>query len=144
MKTFRLVPVLSIALFALAGCSGAEPDTASVGQRAQASQGYGYEFITDHVATQRAATPIPASVTGRLAPELIQGVVRGGEGALSACGGKGERVLRFTIHEDGATSDVHVDGAGETETTCLAGAISGLGFPTSTGGVAAVIYPLVF
>jgi hypothetical protein len=144
MNTTRLIPALSIALFALAGCSGTEPDTASAGQRAQASQGYGYEFIADRVAAPATAASIPTSVTGRLAPELIQSVVRGGFSQAAACGARGEMTVRFTIHEDGSVSDAHAERASGAEATCVVNAIAGLHFPTSQGGGASVIYPLVF
>ena len=87
---FAKAALLSLAALTVA-CSGAEPaDLGATEQQQQAkSAGYGFEFlpdrITDNGAPAQGGAAIPASVEGRLAPEIIRDVVRAGSAPMKAC-----------------------------------------------------------
>jgi hypothetical protein len=142
MITTRTALALALTLVA-AGCGAGDSDTSPAGDRAPASTGYGYEFVADRIASPAAPASLPARVEGRLAPELIQAVVRGGFGPIAACAPRGELRVRFTVLPDGAVGEARAE-QDDPAARCVADAIRGLHFPASTAGVATVVYPLVF
>lgn len=157
---FAKAALLSLAALTVA-CSGAEPaDLGATEQQQAKSAGYGFELlpdrITDNGAPAQGGAAIPASVEGRLAPEIIRDVVRAGSAPMKACyvdaltserGLQGEIAVRFEIREDGGVDSVKIDRSAvrnDAMIACLTGAFSALTFPTSTGGKATAIYPIEF
>ena len=160
--------LVSAAVVALLACSSAAsapvPQGGSGARTASAGGGldeYGYEFDKDPVAaaSQAAAKAAPASGdsnVGRLAPEVIQGVVRGSFGAYRACyeaglkrdaALRGNVTVRFAIEPDG-----HVQGAADDGSTlpdaevvrCVVQGFGSLTFPPPQGGYVTVVYPVAF
>lgn len=93
------------------------------------------------------------ALSGRLAPEVIQTVVRRHYPEVRKCyeGGlarnpklEGKMTLRFVIERDG-----HVSGASDTSSfpdravsACVVHAFVGLSFPIPEGGIVTVVYPI--
>jgi outer membrane biosynthesis protein TonB len=92
----------------------------------------------------------------KMAPELIQGVIRARAEAFKGCydealrrdpQASGKVTVRFSILADGAVEDAKVEGATGTDqamVSCVVGAVSDARFPASSAGRVMVIYPLVF
>jgi hypothetical protein len=173
--------LFSTLAFAIAGCGSAAPtaDTPPAGGDAKApeggtakapegseakapeggeAKGYGYEFKTDSVKDPKPAeTSAPGTIkAGRLAPEVIQGVVRQNFGKFRACyeaGLKkdpklaGDIKVRFVIKEDGTVTDAKDEGstlADKDVVACVVGAVSPMTFPKPEGGIVTVVYPIKF
>jgi hypothetical protein len=163
MNHVRFAHAATFALVAtVLGCSAAEPEPAELGESAQPqkSAGYGFEFVTDRIAAQGA---LPASapvsndkIQGRLAPEMIRDVVRASFGPMKDCytdalaahrALEGEIAARLVIRQDGSVEGVTVERSTISDaamTTCVTGVFGALKFPSSDGGIATVIYPVVF
>src|SRR5262249_19771627 len=95
-------------------------------------------------------------VNGRLAPEIIQRIVRQRFGRLRFCYEKGlvqnpdlqgRVTAKFVIDEDGNVASV-VDGGSDlpdkTVVQCVLKAFADLKFPMPDGGKVIVVYPTVF
>ena len=95
-------------------------------------------------------------VSGRIAPEIIQRVVRQHIARLRACyeeglarnaGLAGRLAFRFVIGADGRVAQVDMDGAGLADArvnACLTRVFGSFEFPRPEGGTITVTYPLVF
>jgi beta-lactamase regulating signal transducer with metallopeptidase domain len=159
----------TLAVAALVACSSAESAVApqAAGGARPASTGgavdqYGYEYETDLARSGAAAkmpTPAPASdvnENGRLAPEVIQGVVRASFGRFRACYeaglGKDARLqgrvtVSFVIEPDGTVQNAADQGSSLTDTRVVQCVVDGFGrlhFPPPQGGYVTVIYPIEF
>jgi hypothetical protein len=163
MNHIRFAHAATFAILAtVLGCSGAEPEPAELGESAQPqkSAGYGYEFMTDRIEPQ-GALPVSAPVSdakiqGRLAPELIRDVVRASLAQAKDCytdalaahpALQGEIATRLVIRQDGSVEGVTVERSTLNDaamTACVTGVFSALKFPGSDGGIATIIYPVVF
>ena len=108
---------------------------------------------------QQPARPIvsmgAASVAGRLAPGVIQGIVSQREGRFQACYGqglagdgelKGRVQVRFVIGRDGAVSNVSNAGSDLPDAgvvSCVISAFYGMSFPKPEGGIVTVVVPIL-
>jgi hypothetical protein len=110
-----------------------------------------------HIAKSPGAVRLaPATVSGRLPPEVIQRVVRQNFGRFKACyeGGlrgnpnlQGRVAVRFVIGRDGAVSNVANGGSDMPDPgviSCVTRAFYGLSFPQPDNGIVTVTYPIVF
>ncbi len=104
---------------------------------------------------RRAMRQRPTNVSGRYAPEVIQGVVRASFAPLRFCYEtarqkdpklEGRTVTRFTIGRDGKVENVETTGdAFPPETlACIALRFREMTFPPPEHGVVTVAYPVVF
>jgi hypothetical protein len=96
------------------------------------------------------------TVSGRLSPAEIQGVVRQHFGRFRMCyeqglartpGLQGRVGVRFVVGRDGAVSNVSNAGSdlGDSRVaSCVISAFLGLTFPKPEGGIVTVLYPLLF
>jgi len=103
-----------------------------------------------------ATQPQGAGVNGRIAPEVVQTIVRGGFGGMQRCydeglrrnaGLQGRVVTRFVIDRDGrvvAAVDGGSDIADPRVVECVVNAFAGLRFPPPEGGIVTVVYPIQF
>ncbi|HEX7602845.1 MAG TPA: AgmX/PglI C-terminal domain-containing protein, partial [Polyangiaceae bacterium] len=107
----------------------------------------------------RDASDLPGSSTanGRLAPELIQRIVRSHFGDFKRCfevalrtapGLRGTVRVKFVIGLDGHVSSAADSGASTlpdpTVVACVAHAFESIEFPSPEGGVVTVVYPIIF
>jgi hypothetical protein len=92
---------------------------------------------------------------GKIAPEVIQRIVRQNFGRFRACYESGLRnnpslagrvAVRFIIGRDGAVGMASGDNGlpDSAVTSCVVRAFYGLSFPPPEGGVVTVVYPIVF
>ena len=95
------------------------------------------------------------SVSGRLPPPVIQGVVREHRSEIQACydkgnaytpGLRGRVVVRFVVGRDG---ELEVrDGGSDLPSAwvvdCIMKVFYGMEFPPPDGGIATVVYPIMF
>ena len=108
-----------------------------------------------HVAKAPNVRPPPTIETnGRLAPEVIQRIVRQNFGRFRLCyegglrqnpGLSGRVVTKFVIGRDGAVaqaSDAGSDLASQEVVSCVVRSFNMISFPQPEGGVATVVYPL--
>lgn len=114
--------------------------------------------IDDVPSTAPAAPLAPdgSAVSGRLAPELIQRVIRARFGELRACyearlrsdpDATGRTSTRFVIGTDGFVQDAQttIEGALTEEVgACITGVFRKLTFPAPSNGIVTVTYPIVF
>jgi Ca-activated chloride channel family protein len=96
------------------------------------------------------------TVSGRLPIEVVQRIVRQNFGRFRVCYEQGlatnaelaGRVsVRFVIGRDGTVSDTSSAGSDlpdDIVQSCVANAIHGLSFPAPEGGIATVVYPILF
>jgi len=155
MICFRFV---SLSMFAvmIAGCGSSGSDANSP-EGGGESKGYGYEFAADSTKNPKAAmTPSLTPKTGRLQPEVIQGVVRQNFDKFKTCyeaGLQNDRNIagviraRFVIKEDGTVADLNDDGSTLTDKkvrACVLEAFATIAFPKPEGGIVSVVYPLEF
>jgi len=97
-----------------------------------------------------------AGVNGRIAPEVVQKIVRGGFGGMRTCydeglrrnaGLQGRVVTKFVVDRDGRVVAA-VDGGSDIPdprvVECVVLAFAGLRFPPPEGGVVTVVYPIQF
>lgn len=113
----------------------------------------------DIVQASRSPTPIAAEgtvATGRLAPEIIQKVVRANFGEFRKCyeraivrdpNAEGKAATRLVIGRDGTVSDARTTLSGNLPPevgTCMEAAFRHLTFDAPSGGIVTVTYPIVF
>jgi hypothetical protein len=160
--------VVAAAVATFAACSSAAPTTMpepSGGSRRAAAGGardqYGYEYEGDSLreaskAAQQGATSSIRNADGRLAPEVIQQVVRQSFGTFRACYESGLEqnsklegtvTVKYVINPDGT-----VQGAADDHSTlpnadviqCIVGGFGRLTYPAPEGGYVTVVYPIQF
>lgn len=97
-----------------------------------------------------------STVSGRLAPELIQRVVRQSFGRFRLCYENGLRTnsnlqgrvtVRFVIDSHGAVSSASNGGSDLPDSavvSCVVRSFAGLSFPEPQGGIVTVVYPIAF
>ncbi|AKU95094.1 Regulatory sensor-transducer, BlaR1/MecR1 family [Labilithrix luteola] len=97
-----------------------------------------------------------AGQRGRLAPEVIQGVVRAEFGRFRTCYETGvvkdaklagEVHVKYTIDENGTVTDAAVDHStipDQDVVACVVSAFNKLTYPKPSGGVVTVVYPIAF
>jgi hypothetical protein len=97
-----------------------------------------------------------ANVSGRLAPEVIQRVVRASMGRVKACYEKGLITrpslqgtvkVRFVIGRDGKVASADSNGSDmpdQTVVSCVVRVVASLSFPEPEGGIVTVVYPFRF
>jgi hypothetical protein len=120
---------------------------------------YGYKYETDSLPHAKTPQPAPAATEnadGRLAPELIQGVVRQNFGAFRTCyenalkknsSLKGTVTVSFIINPDGSVQKAKDEQSTLPDANvvqCVVGGFSVLSFPPPQGGYVTVIYPVMF
>jgi hypothetical protein len=119
--------------------------------------GPGYGGIggnTVHVPSVRQGV---TTVNGRLAPEVVQRVIRRSFGRFRACYEKGlssnpnlagKVVTKFVIDPKGNVSSAARDAAttitDATVVSCVTSTFSSLSFPEPEGGIVVVTYPMIF
>jgi beta-lactamase regulating signal transducer with metallopeptidase domain len=160
--------LVAAAVATAAACSSAGPTTIpepTSGSRLAAAGGardeYGYVYEDDSLreasegAQQGATTPLRFA-NGRLAPEVIQQVVRQNFGAFRACYESGLQknsklegrvTVKYVINPDGT-----VQGAADEHSTlpdgevvhCVVGGFAALTYPPPEGGYVTVVYPIEF
>lgn len=103
-----------------------------------------------------APTPWASGATGRLAPEVIQRIVRANYGAFRKCyeAGLGRNrdltgkvAARFVISEKGAVTSVKDAGSDIADLAvrdCVFAEMKKMTFPAPNGGIVTVVYPIVF
>jgi hypothetical protein len=123
-------------------------DTGGIGRRTLKAQ--------DRAGTGPIMRPSPPAVDGRLAPDVIQRVVRQNFGRYRFCYQEGLRsnpalagrvAVRFVIGRDGAVSMVANGGSDLADpqvVSCVVRAFYGLSFPQPEHGIVTVTYPFVF
>lgn len=97
------------------------------------------------------------TVSGRLAPEIIQRIVRQNYGRFRLCyenglksdpALEGKVAVRFVIGADGdvatASEDSSTTMSDKTVVACVVRSFSTLSFPKPEGGIVTVLYPLIF
>lgn len=163
MKTISIItPALLSIVLACIGCGGseaAEESTQEATNAAEAEQsGYGYEMMDDQASTPAAPATAPAAdwPAARLAPELIQATVRASFEDMRVCyedalqidpALAGRVIVNFNVNEDGSVFNVADGGstiADAAMVQCVVDVIAGSTFPTSSGGVVEVSYPIMF
>jgi hypothetical protein len=162
MRVLNLATVVLVV--GLAGSTACAPEPAPVPPRiptasASAPDAYGYEFSND-LATKDAppppaAPPVPTGA-GRLAPEIIQRVVRANFPKLRACyeagltanpSLAGRVAVKFVIASDGVVASSLLQSAtmpDEGVVKCTVSAFSSLSFPAPSNGIVTVVYPIEF
>jgi Zn-dependent protease with chaperone function len=160
--------LVTAVVVALAACSSAGPGAApqATGGTHPAAAGgvvdeYGYEYEGDSLrnASAAAKSPAPEGTTnsaGRLAPEVIQTVVRAGFGSFRTCYEsalqknaqlRGTVTVSFAIEPSGAVENASDHGSDVPDpafVACVVDGFSRLSFPAPQGGYVTVIYPVVF
>lgn len=166
MKTIRIItPALLSIVLASVGCGGSEaaeestPDTQEATSAVAAQPGgYGYEMMDDQASTPAAPATAPAAdwPAARLAPELIQATVRASFTDMRICyedalqidpALAGKVTVNFNVNEDGSVFNAADGGstiADAAMVQCVIDVIAGSTFPTSSGGVVEVMYPIMF
>ena len=138
-----------------------ETRTAAAGQ---GDNDYGYRYETDPLsksAQQQAASNPHAADTpglggGRLAPEVIQDVVRSNFGRFRTCYESGLQrnaklqgtvTVKYVINPDGSTQAAADDGSTMPDTQVVQCVVAGFGlltYPPPQGGYVTVVYPVQF
>ena len=159
--------LVAAAVAAFAACSSTGPTTMPepTGTTRPAAAGtgpddYGYKYENDTLRDMQApAPPAPATTLnkdGRLAPEVIQAVVRQNWGRFRTCYQSaaqnnaklaGVVSVRFIINLDGSVRDAADDGSTLPDANavqCVVGGFSKLAFPAPEGGYVTVVYPVQF
>jgi len=140
----------------------AEPDLlhrtgglGSIGHGASGGAGAGSASVTRVVQSPTVRTGAP-QVSGRIAPEAVQRVVRQAVGRLRRCYQQGLQsnptlsgrvVVRFVIDRSGAVTSAADAGStlGDAAVVaCVARAFKTLAFPTAGEGDVTVVYPIAF
>lgn len=106
-----------------------------------------------HNATVRSEAP---TISGQLAPDVVQRVVRGKSGAYRQCYEqglvanpdlRGRVAIKFVVDASGAVEkaeDAGSDLGDATVISCVAQTLRSLKFPQPEGGPVTVVYPFVF
>ena len=161
--------LVASAVLGFAACSSAGPGTMPepTGGTQPAATGtgmdaYGYKYEGDPLAkmpAEQAGAPAPASTTnenGRLAPEIIQSVIRSNFGRFRTCYEmavktnaklQGRVTVGFTINPDGTVGNAKDEGstlADANAVQCIVGGFGKLAFPPPRGGYVTVVYPIEF
>jgi beta-lactamase regulating signal transducer with metallopeptidase domain len=144
---------------------GAMPQASGDTRTAAAGEGqndYGYKYETDPLSTsaQQAATSNPRPDTrdpeGRLAPEVIQDVVRRNFGTFRTCYENGLQhnaklqgrvTVKYVISLDGTTQEAADEGSDLPDpqvVQCVVAGFSHLSYPPPRGGYVTVVYPVQF
>jgi beta-lactamase regulating signal transducer with metallopeptidase domain len=144
---------------------GAMPQASGETRTAAASEGqndYGYKYETDPLSTsaQQAATSNPRPDTrdpeGRLAPEVIQNVVRTNFGLFRTCYEAGLKrnaqlqgrvTVRYVISTDGTTQMAADEGSDLPDpqvVQCVIERFGRLTYPAPKDGYVTVVYPIEF
>jgi beta-lactamase regulating signal transducer with metallopeptidase domain len=144
---------------------GAMPKASGETRTAAAGEGqndYGYQYETDALSksSEQAATSNPHPDTrdpaGRLAPEVIQDVVRRNFGRFRACyeAGlqrnaklQGRVTVKYVINLDGTTqmpADEGSDLPDPQVVQCVVSGFAHLSYPPPQGGYLTVVYPIEF
>ncbi len=109
-----------------------------------------------HQATSISVRTSTPSVSGRLAPEIIQRIVRQNFGRFRLCYENGLRsnpnlqgrvAVRFVIDRSGAVSSTSNGGSDLPDSSvvsCVVRSFSGLSFPQPENGIVSVTYPISF
>ena len=159
--TSQILSGLALTAALMVGCGSTHPSTPateSVSEPASHGEGYGYEFAPDAVMASAPAphAAVPTPVDGRVAPELIQNVIRGAFPQMKACydtglarqkGLAGSVTVRFVIARDGKVANVADGGStlGDAQVvSCVAKTLATLTFPAPSTEVVTVVYPLAF
>jgi beta-lactamase regulating signal transducer with metallopeptidase domain len=161
--------LVGAAVAAFVACSsagpGAMPQASGETRTAAAGEGqndYGYKYETDPLSTsaQQAATTNPRPDTrdpeGRIAPEVIQNVVRRNFGLFRTCYEAGLKrnaklqgtvTVKYIIALDG-TTQMTADGGSDLPdpqvVQCVIAGFGGLSYPPPQGGYVTVVYPIQF
>jgi hypothetical protein len=102
--------------------------------------------------------PVDHPVNGRIAPEIVQRIVRASFDRTKACYERalkktpsltGRVTTRFVIDEGGKVSSAAPEASGTTladaqAVDCVVGVFKTLEFPKPQGGIVTIVYPLVF
>lgn len=161
--------LVGVAVAGFVACSsagpGAVPQAGSDSRTAAAGTGqddYGYKYETDPLSTsaQQAATANPRpdkrDAEGRLAPEVIQDVVRSNFGRFRSCYEEGLKrdaklqgtaTVKYVINPDGSTQQATDDGstlADPQVVQCVVAGFARLTYPPPQGGYVTVVYPVQF
>ncbi|HTQ44133.1 MAG TPA: M56 family metallopeptidase [Polyangiaceae bacterium] len=145
---------------------GAMPQASGQTRTAAAGEGqeddYGYKYETDPLSTssQQAATSNPSHDSrgpeGRLAPEVIQNVVRQNFGRFRTCYENGLKrdaklqgtvTVKYVICPDGSTCQAADEGStlpDQQVVQCVVAGFSQVAYPPPQGGYVTVIYPVEF
>lgn len=139
--------------------AGGETRTAAAGE---GQNDYGYKYETDPLSKSayQAATTNPRPDTrgpdGRLAPEVIQDVVRSHFGQFRTCyeSGlsrnaklQGQVTVKYVINLDGTTQQASDDGSTLPDpqvVQCVVAGFAKLVYPPPQGGYVTVVYPVQF
>ena len=154
--------LVGAAVMGFAACSstapGAAPQTTGSTSAASSVDEYGYEYENDPFKANPAMDPVPAERDqhGRLAPEVIQNVVRANFGRFRTCYEQGltrnaklEGVVtvKYVILPTGAVQDVADDGSTLPDLATIQCIVQGFGnltYPAPEGGYVTVVYPVQF
>jgi photosystem II stability/assembly factor-like uncharacterized protein len=94
------------------------------------------------------------TVSGRIAPNVVQAILRQNYGRFRMCYEPGLKrnaalagtvTARFVIGRDGTVSHVSDGGSSLADTAvhdCILNALKGLSFPQPEGGIVTVVYPM--
>ena len=120
------------------------------------STGHGHGTLAGNHVGWVCRLPVTTAISCfRIAPEIIQRIVRQSEGRFRGCYAEGLRrnpslagrvVTKFVIARDGsvaAASDGGSDLPDDAVRACIARAFTSLEFPSSPDGIATVVYPIV-
>jgi len=103
-----------------------------------------------------ARIPLPPSASGRLAPEVIQRVVRSNYARVRECYEAGlarrpeltgQLQIRFVIDREGIVQNPTLESStlpDDQVNQCVVAVFSSLKFPKPEGGIVSVVYPLKF
>jgi TonB family protein len=163
--------LVGVAVAGFVACSSTGPGTTpqpTGGTHAAAGPGegtddYGYKYETDslpHSSPQQAAPAATENADGRLAPELIQAVVRQNFGRFRSCYEKalvksstlqGTVTVSFVINPDGSVQNARDEKSTLPDADvvqCVVAGFSVLSFPppqsTGSPGYVTVVYPVMF
>ncbi len=137
---------------------GSAPQTTGKAAAATGVDAYGYEYESDPFKKDPALNPVPAERDrhGRLAPEVIQNVVRESFGRLRTCYEEGLKrdaklagtvSVKYVILPTGAVQDASDEGStlpDRDAIQCVVRRFGELTYPPPEGGYLTVLYPVVF
>ena len=154
------VTLVTAAALGFVACSSTAPGgNARTTTESESVDRYGYQFDDDPVAKTPPKANAPAGTSnagGRLAPEVIQDVVRQSFGAFRSCyetGLKknaklaGKATVSFVINPDGSVGGTKDDGSTLPDADvvgCVVKGFAALSFPPPQGGYVTVVYPIEF
>jgi hypothetical protein len=151
----------AVAAFVACSAAGTGASQANDGARTSTTgvDEYGYQYDTDAVGKNAPRSTAPANVRnpdGRLAPEVIQGVVRQHFGEFRSCYEQaltknpklaGTVSVKYVINPDGTVRDA-ADGGSEMAdqgvVDCVIKGFAALTYPPPQGGYVTVVYPVHF